>query len=45
MGAIRGEIPVTTQKGTVAIPDRLKASDAEEPFGCGRPCSGMISSS
>ena len=49
MGAKREQVPVTTRKGRVAIPERLRVFDAEEQFGvlatddAGVPYTSLIS--
>jgi len=49
MGAKREQVPATTRKGRVAIPERLKVFDAEEQFGvlatddAGIPYTSLIS--
>ena len=49
MGAKREQVPVTTRKGRVAIPERLRVFDAEEQFGvlatddAGIPYTSLIS--
>lgn len=49
MGAKREQVPVTTRRGRVAIPERLRVFDAEEQFGvlatddAGVPYTSLIS--